>query len=427
MALQPVEADQELELDLSCDLQIPTSEEESFSFSIRVVECLARKGSCVIQTFLTKEELQEAVDDCYNLTGWALPKKEFEAAYLGRGNKSKYAFLDADARIIQKELATSKEEQADAMVHREVPDGLKGCDSLMMQAGRRPRALGCGPSGAQLGPRRLKSSLLCMDVKLGFGCRRLFSFAFAKLRIKPHGDEGSASSRSVGFVGLGTGARRGNGAMGYHMAGHMARRHQCFVWNRSADKAQRHSAEFGSTAVERLEQLAASEVVVFCLPTSAEDEAIVEQVAPHLSRDACVISCTSGAPAATRRMAASLRQRFGVNLLDCPVSGGPKGAAAGSLTCMLGSDCPAATQRALPVVESFAKKVVHCGPVGAGHAVKAVNNALNVSHLMLGAEGLLALQRLGVDPAVALEAINGASASIASAPSVRSALKSNFW
>ncbi|CAJ1396231.1 unnamed protein product [Effrenium voratum] len=220
---------------------------------------------------------------------------------------------------------------------------------------------------------------------------------------------GSASSRSVGFVGL--------GAMGYHMAGHMARRHQCFVWNRSADKAQRHSAEFGSTAVERLEQLAASEVVVFCLPTSAEDEAIVEQVAPHLSRDACVISCTSGAPAATRRMAASLRQRFGVNLLDCPVSGGPKGAAAGSLTCMLGSDCPAATQRALPVVESFAKKVVHCGPVGAGHAVKAVNNALNVSHLMLGAEGLLALQRLGVDPAVALEAINGASASIASAPS----------
>merc|ERR1712217_969101 len=53
--------------------------------------------------------------------------------------------------------------------------------------------------------------------------------------------------------------------------------------------------------------------------------------------------------------------------------------------------------------------VVRCGPTGAGHAVKAVNNALNVTHLLLGAEGVLALQQLGVDPDVALEAINGSS------------------
>merc|ERR1719373_290250 len=76
---------------------------------------------------------------------------------------------------------------------------------------------------------------------------------------------------------------------------------------------------------------------------------------------------------------------------------------------MLGADENEVAERVLPVLQAFAKKVVRCGPTGAGHAVKAVNNALNVTHLLLGAEGLLALQRMGVDPAVALDAINGSS------------------
>merc|ERR1719413_344446 len=76
---------------------------------------------------------------------------------------------------------------------------------------------------------------------------------------------------------------------------------------------------------------------------------------------------------------------------------------------MMGADDDAAAERVMPVIQSFSKKVVRCGPVGAGHAVKAVNNALNVTHLLLGHEGLLALQRMGVDPSVAVEAINGSS------------------
>ncbi|OLP79366.1 Ankyrin-2 [Symbiodinium microadriaticum] len=85
-----------------CDLQMPGSPEEAWVFPQLLVDCIARKGVCVVQTFLTQEE-------CYNLKGWAIPKKEFEAAYLGRNNSSKYTFLDADARLAQRELATSKE------------------------------------------------------------------------------------------------------------------------------------------------------------------------------------------------------------------------------------------------------------------------------------------------------------------------------
>eukprot|EP00913_Durusdinium_trenchii_P031754 g29739.t1 len=97
-----------------------------------------------------------------------------------------------------------------------------------------------------------------------------------------------------------------------------------------------------------------------------EDEAIVEQLAPHLPRGACVVSCTSGVPTVTKRLANSLHERFGLHFLDCPVSGGPLGAAAGSLTCMLGSDSPEAAEKALPVLQTFAQKVVRCGPSGAG-------------------------------------------------------------
>lgn len=213
----------------------------------------------------------------------------------------------------------------------------------------------------------------------------------------------SAPERFIGFAGL--------GAMGYHMAGHIARMqgHQCLVWNRTIAKAEQHAKDFGSKVVREASELGKAEVVVFCLPTSAEDVLIAEEVAPHLSPGACLLSCTSGEPSVTRRLSASLKERFGVHLLDCPVSGGPRGAEAGSLTIMLGADNEEAVDRALPILNSFAKKVVRCGPSGAGHAVKAVNNALNCAHLMLGAEGLLALQSMGIDPAVALEAINGSS------------------
>jgi len=162
-------------------------------------------------------------------------------------------------------------------------------------------------------------------------------------------------------------------------------------------------------AVMEPSALGRATVLVICLPTSAEDAALVEQVAPHMAAGSCVVSCTSGEPAASQRLATSLLRGHGVHFLDAPVSGGPRGAAAGSLTVMLGASDEGAAERVLPVIQTFAGKVVHCGPVGAGHAVKAVNNALNVTHLLLGAEGLLALQHFGVDPGVALEAINGSS------------------
>eukprot|EP00450_Noctiluca_scintillans_P035614 CAMPEP_0194539158 /NCGR_PEP_ID=MMETSP0253-20130528/79016_1 /TAXON_ID=2966 /ORGANISM="Noctiluca scintillans" /LENGTH=286 /DNA_ID=CAMNT_0039385385 /DNA_START=140 /DNA_END=1000 /DNA_ORIENTATION=+ len=194
------------------------------------------------------------------------------------------------------------------------------------------------------------------------------------------------------------------------MAGHMATKlsGRCLVWNRTAETARKHSVEFGSVATSSLSDLREASVVVMCLPTSTEDVVVAEQLASSLNPGACVVSCTSGEPEATRGLAMRLFDSFKVHVLDCPVSGGPRGARAGTLCCMLGSEDEASAERCASVVQSFGK-VVHTGPVGSGHAIKAVNNALNCAHLLMGAEGLLALQNFGVDPDVALSVINSSS------------------
>jgi 3-hydroxyisobutyrate dehydrogenase len=65
--------------------------------------------------------------------------------------------------------------------------------------------------------------------------------------------------------------------------------------------------------------------------------------------------------------------------------------------------------RVRPVLETFGKKIVHCGPVGSGDALKAVNNALLAVHIWSAAEGLAALTKAGVRPEIALDVINASS------------------
>jgi 3-hydroxyisobutyrate dehydrogenase len=97
-----------------------------------------------------------------------------------------------------------------------------------------------------------------------------------------------------------------------------------------------------------------------------------------------------------------------VAFIDAPVSGGVVGAEKGALTVMVGGDV-AVLERVRPVLQHFAAKIVHCGPVGAGDALKSVNNALLATHIWALAEGLIALERAGVAPDVALDVINASS------------------
>jgi len=201
----------------------------------------------------------------------------------------------------------------------------------------------------------------------------------------------------VAFIGL--------GAMGYPMAGHLAKRFPTLVWNRTFAKALKHQAEFGSEAVP-LERVAEAQVVFTCLPTTQEVAEVAEALLPHLRPGTYWVDATSGEPEASRRLAERLGEK-GVTYLDAPVSGGTVGAEKGTLTVMMGGEAEA-VERVKPYL-AYAGKVVHVGPVGAGHAVKAINNALLAVNLWAAGEGLVALVRQGVSAEKALEAINASS------------------
>ncbi|MGH3247113.1 MAG: NAD(P)-dependent oxidoreductase, partial [Trebonia sp.] len=132
----------------------------------------------------------------------------------------------------------------------------------------------------------------------------------------------------------------------------------------------------------------------------------------NLARGTTIIDMSSSDPARTQVLA-ELVTAAGMALIDAPVSGGVSGARAGTLTVMVGGPS-AAFERFRPMLSAIGKRVVHAGDVGAGHAVKALNNLMSAASLLASSEALIAGRRFGLDPAVMLEIINGSSGRSAS-------------
>ena len=196
------------------------------------------------------------------------------------------------------------------------------------------------------------------------------------------------------------------------MAAHLARASfDLVVWNRTASRAS-HFANTHQVRAAATPAAAATDrdVVITCFPTSREVEALLDGadgLLAGLRPGMTLVDCTSGDPATSRAIAARLAEQ-GVHFVDAPVSGGVSGAQAGTLTVMCGGDA-SDLERVRPVLETFAGRIVHAGPVGAGHALKAVNNALLAMQIWGAAEGLATLAHAGVRPDVALEVINASS------------------
>jgi 3-hydroxyisobutyrate dehydrogenase len=208
----------------------------------------------------------------------------------------------------------------------------------------------------------------------------------------------------VAFIGLGD--------IGEPMASHLARDpFDLVVWNRTSSKASEFAGKYKArVATTPAEAVRDADVVITCLPSSVEVEAVLHGengMLEALRKGAVLIDCTSGDPPTSRSIAAELGGR-GVEFIDAPVSGGVIAAKSGTLTVMWGGEITV-FERVRPVIEAFGKKIVHAGPVGAGDALKAVNNALLAVHIISTAEGLAILVKAGVDPKVALEVINASS------------------
>ena len=207
----------------------------------------------------------------------------------------------------------------------------------------------------------------------------------------------------IAFLGL--------GAIGTPMAVHVAKQHQLAVWNRTGSKAAAFGAAHPCTvAATPREAAAGAEVVITCLPTSSDVDGLLDGpdgLLAGMARGTLFLDCTSGDPETTRKIGARLAP-LGIDFADAPVSGGTNGAEAGTLTVMVGGT-EQVFRRARPVLECFGRRVEHMGPLGAGHAMKAVNNALLAANMLALGEGLVALVKSGIPARKAVEVLNASS------------------
>ena len=209
---------------------------------------------------------------------------------------------------------------------------------------------------------------------------------------------------TIGFAGL--------GHMGTPMADRLAAAgHRLRVYDIAPAARARHERLDGVAVVNHVAEIAdGADVVILMLP----DSAVVTQVLladgllGHVAPSAVVVDMSSSEPGRTRELARVAADR-GVTLVDAPVSGGVAGARNGSLTIMLGGP-PSVLDRLRPVLEVLGSQVMHAGDiVGAGHAVKALNNLMSAAHLLASSEALLAGRQFGLDPEVMLSIVNSSS------------------
>jgi 3-hydroxyisobutyrate dehydrogenase len=208
----------------------------------------------------------------------------------------------------------------------------------------------------------------------------------------------------VGFVGLGT--------MGGAMAANVARAgFEVTAWNRTPGRA----AELGELGV-RLAQspsdvAAASDLVVTIVSDTPDVEAVLfgdAGVASGAASGTLVVDMSTIAPSATRDFAARLAAQD-VALLDAPVSGGSEGARKGTLTIFVGGDA-ADVERARPVLATMGTTITHVGTIGAGQAVKAVNQVILAGAYLGVAEGIVLAIKAGLDVEQVVAALSGGAA-----------------
>lgn len=211
----------------------------------------------------------------------------------------------------------------------------------------------------------------------------------------------SAALKRIAFAGIGN--------MGWPMAANLVKAgFEVTVCDVVPGRAASFATETGAKAAATpAEAASGADCVVMIVPTSKQVGEAVEAMLPSLKPGMLVIDMTSGQPGRTREIAAMLAGH-GVAMIDCPVSGGVPRAKSGQLAIMVGG--PAAEiDRAEPVLKAMGTSIYRCGDIGAGQAMKALNNLVSAGGYLIGIEALLIGQRFGLDPTTMVDVLNASS------------------
>ena len=209
------------------------------------------------------------------------------------------------------------------------------------------------------------------------------------------------SSPRLGFVGLGNmGAALAMRLVGQSLS----------VFDSDPAKCDAFAGDGVEVAGSLAEIANHSDIIFTCLPTSAVTENVLfgpDGLSPHLSSRHIIVDMTSGDPAQSRDQARRLAESD-ICFADAPVSGGPRGARDGVIAIMVGGGDP--LYKILhPVLSVISCNIFHAGDVGAGHALKAGNNLLNLICRMATFEVVSLLVNAGVAPDKAVDILQKSS------------------
>jgi 3-hydroxyisobutyrate dehydrogenase len=207
----------------------------------------------------------------------------------------------------------------------------------------------------------------------------------------------------VGFIGIGN--------MGWPMASNIAKAgHELIVFDLDSEKTARFAQEHNCTPTRSLAEIATNEFTITMLPTgqivrdvilNAQDGAFARSLRPG----AIVIDMSSSEPVGTRELGKAL-ERDGAILIDAPVSGAVPRAKTGTLAIMIGGNDKAAIERAKPLLLSMGKQLFETGPLGTGHAMKALNNYIAAAGYTAAVEALLIGERFGLNQETMVDILN---------------------
>src|SRR5258706_1548296 len=206
----------------------------------------------------------------------------------------------------------------------------------------------------------------------------------------------------VGFVGL--------GVMGAPMATHLSNAGYELTLYDIDGEATRNLAGVGAIAGSPIEVAERSDIVITMLPNGE----VVQQVAlgekgllQGFKPGALLLDTSSSEPWITQKTGHALRER-GIAMVDAPVSGAQWGAQAAELVFMVGGAAQD-LERVRPLLDRMGRKGFHLGELGAGHAMKCLNNLITAMTLMTTSEGLAIGTRYGLDPAVMIDVLNAST------------------
>jgi len=208
---------------------------------------------------------------------------------------------------------------------------------------------------------------------------------------------------TVGFIGL--------GRMGWPMATNLAvAGYELIVRDADRDVEVRFADQTGAVAAREASAFAAAGVVITMLPDGriVQDAVLGDGIADALAGGSVVVDMSSSSPRDTRELGRELVERS-VALVDAPVSGGVARATDGTLAIMAGADDDAALERVMPVLAVLGRRTFRTGPLGSGHAMKALNNFCAAAGYAALAEALVLGRSFGLEPSTMVEIVNSST------------------